>query len=108
MSIWTQRSGGADVADVTGWDVEALDGSVGKIDEATAGAGDWVVVDTGFWIFGKKRVLPESVVDRVDATDHKVYVNRTKAEIKDAPDWDERLAGDEAYRRSVDEYYGHR
>jgi hypothetical protein len=108
MSIWTERSGGAEVSDVSGWDVEALDGSIGKIDEATAEAGNWMVVDTGFWIFGKKRMLPESVIDRVDVANKKVYVNRTKAEIKDAPDWDADRAGDDDYRRSLDDHYGRR
>ena len=59
--IWTFRSGtdlGADVTrgvDVTGCGVEALDGSIGKIDEATYDVGkSYIVVDTGPWIFGKK------------------------------------------------------
>ena len=45
--------------DLTGWDVEAQDGHLGKIDEATYEVGrSYIVVDTGFWIFGKKRMIP--------------------------------------------------
>jgi hypothetical protein len=60
VDVWTYRqSGGAgtqlDVSRVTGYGVEALDGSIGKVDSATrdaVGTGH-VVVDTGPWIFGK-------------------------------------------------------
>jgi hypothetical protein len=46
-------------ADLVGFDVEATDGNIGKIDEATYDVGgSYVVVDTGPWIFGKKVMLP--------------------------------------------------
>ena len=47
------RSGSAQ-ANLVGYDVEAIDGHIGKIDEATTETSrQYVVVDTGFWIFGK-------------------------------------------------------
>jgi hypothetical protein len=46
-----------------------------------------MVVDTGFWIFGKKRMIPAGVVQRVDENDRKVYVGTSKADIKSAPDF---------------------
>ena len=90
-SMWNYRD---DVtlsdAGLTGYDVEASDGSIGKIDESSADAGSgYVVVDTGFWIFGKKRLIPASVIERVDADEGKVYVGMTKDQIKDAPDYEE-------------------
>ena len=54
--------------DLTGFDVEATDGHIGKIDEATMAEGSTcLVVDTGFWIFGKKRMIPAGVVRAIDA-----------------------------------------
>ena len=54
---------------LTGFKVEALDGSIGKIDEATNDVGaSFLVVDTGPWIFGKKVMLPAGVVSGVDPT----------------------------------------
>jgi hypothetical protein len=48
---------------------EASDGGIGKIDEATyAAAARCIVVDTGPWIFGKKRVLHARVIDRSTMT----------------------------------------
>ena len=59
--IWTYREQGASVADVgrpmdlAGYSVEALDGGIGKVDDATYDVGSsYIVVDTGPWIFGKK------------------------------------------------------
>jgi len=75
--------------DVTGYDVEASDGHIGKIDEATYEVGgSYLVVDTGFWIFGKKRMIPARVVERVDSGDEKVYLRISKDDVKDAPDYD--------------------
>ena len=103
--LWTY---GDDVSsdDIVGFDVEATDGRIGKIDEATYDAGSGrIVVDTGFWIFGRKSVLPAGVIDRVDRDDEKVFVARTKDEIKNAPEFDEELGFSEDYRASLGEYY---
>jgi hypothetical protein len=55
--------------DLTGYDVEATDGHIGKIDEATMAEGaTCLVVDTGFWIFGKKRMLPAESCSRSTPT----------------------------------------
>ena len=76
-------------ADVTGFDVQATDGDIGKIDEATdETSASCLVVDTGFWIFGKKRLIPAGVVTSVDTNDRKVFVAMTKDQIKNAPDYD--------------------
>jgi hypothetical protein len=75
--------------DLTGFDVEAIDGHIGKVDEATYDTGSsCLVVDTGFWIFGKKRMIPAGVVERLDPDERKVFVSMTKDQIKDAPDYD--------------------
>ena len=85
-------------------DVEATDGSIGKIDESSVAAGQaYLVVDTGFWIFGKKRLIPAGVVQRLDDAAQKVYVSLSKNEIKGAPDFDERHR---EMRDEYDTYYG--
>ncbi len=93
--------------DLTGYSVEATDGGIGKIDEATNEVGSsYLVVDTGPWIFGKKVMLPAGVVERVDREDEKVYVNRSKDEIKDSPQFDENRYRDDEYRDELGTYYG--
>jgi hypothetical protein len=92
---------------VVGYGVEALDGSIGKIDDATLEAGSGtLIVDTGPWIFGKKVMLPIGVITSVDHDDQKVFVNRTKDDIKNAPEFDDSLIADEAYRNRLGSYYG--
>lgn len=92
--------------DLVGYDVEATDGSIGKIDESTVEADrQHIVVDTGFWIFGKKRMIPAGVIETVDLNDQKVFVNLTKDQIKSAPDYDEVRREEEAYRNEVGSYY---
>jgi hypothetical protein len=108
MDIWSYGAGDDwSSMHLVGYKVEATDGHIGKVDEASndAGAG-YIVVDTGPWIFGKKVLLPAGVVSRVDATDEKVYVDRTKEEIKNAPEFDKDTYKDQTYRDSVGGYYG--
>jgi len=90
--------------DVVGYDVEATDGSIGTIDEASnRAASSYLVVDTGFWIFGKKRMIPAGVITRVDDEEQKVFVAMTKDQIKSAPDFEERDRDD---RERYETYYG--
>ena len=72
--------------------MEAVDGSIGKIDRASFDVGSsFVVVDTGPWIFGRKVMLPAGTIDRVDWNEEKVYVDRTKDQIKDSPEFDDSM-----------------
>jgi hypothetical protein len=113
VDIWTYRESnalGADVSrgvDLTGFGVEAIDGSIGKVDEATYDVGgSYIVVDTGPWIFGKKVMLPAGVIRDVHDDEEKVFVNRTKDQIKNAPEFDDSMIDDEGYRGQLSSYYG--
>ncbi len=73
--------------DLDGFDVEATDGPIGKVEEWSALDGDsFIVVDTGFWIFGKKRVVPARAVKQIDLDGKTVFVDMTKDQVKGAPD----------------------
>jgi hypothetical protein len=105
MWVYSGTGWGA-TKDITGYKVEAVDGSIGKIDRATYETNaSYVVVDTGPWIFGRKVLLPAGVIARIDPKDEKVYVNRTKDQIKDAPEFDENRF-DQRYRDELGTYYG--
>ncbi len=105
-AIWTYSDASTwSDADIVGFDVEATDGSIGKIDESSNVAGSaYIVVDTGFWIFGKKRLVPAGVIDRVDRQNEKVFLRLTKEQVKNAPDFKET----DLSRRDddYDTYYG--
>jgi hypothetical protein len=92
--------------DVTGYEVEALDGEIGKVDESSFDVGSaYLVVDTGRWILGKKVLIPAGLVERVDRDDEKVYVGRTKDEIEGAPEFDKDRYRDAGYREGIGAYY---
>ena len=104
--IWTLSVVTAPNLDLAGFNVEALDGGIGKVDEATYEAGgSFIVVDTGPWIFGKKVMLPAGVIRDIDLDTETVFVNRTKEQIKNAPEFDDSLTRDETYRGQLGSYY---
>lgn len=104
--IYTYRDQSISGLDLIGYSVEATDGSIGKIDDATNDVGgSYIVVDTGPWIFGKHVLLPAGVVDRVDQESETVHVTLTKEEIKNSPEWDEERGVDDSYRAQVGDYY---
>jgi hypothetical protein len=94
-------------ADISGFSVEAIDGSIGKVDEATYDMSrSYIVVDTGPWIFGHKVMLPAGIVRGIDETAEMVFVNRTKEQIKSAPEYDESFSLEDTYRSDLETYYG--
>ncbi|MCT9113754.1 PRC-barrel domain-containing protein [Streptomyces mirabilis] len=93
--------------DLTGWKVEATDGSIGKVDKHSDDVSSaYLVVDTGVWIFGKHVLLPAGTVKTVDLAERKIYVDLTKAQIKDSPEFDkDKHVGDAGYHEQVGGYY---
>ncbi len=111
--VWTYReaSGSGTTidpnVDVRGYEVEATDGSIGKVDGATYDVGNsYLVVDTGPWIFGKKVMLPAGVIRSIDATEERVFVDRTKDQIKHSPEFDDSMLKDKSYLGRLGSYYG--
>ncbi|NJP30873.1 PRC-barrel domain-containing protein [Micromonospora thermarum] len=105
---WRYREdAGVTGADLVGYKVEATDGSIGKVDRASHEVNSsYLVVDTGPWIFGKKVMIPAGTVNHVDHDERKVYVDRSKDQIKAAPEFDETADTDPAYRDKLGGYYG--
>ncbi|MFE7751620.1 PRC-barrel domain-containing protein [Streptomyces sp. NPDC057428] len=94
-------------ADLTGYSVEATDGSIGKVDKHSDEVGSaYLVVDTGVWIFGKDVLLPAGTVKAIDTEHRTVFVDLTKDQIKDSPEFDKhKHAGDPGYHAQIGGYY---
>ena len=93
--------------DLKGFKVEATDGEIGKVDEATYDVGtSFIVVDTGPWIFGRKVLLPAGMIEKIDVDQQRVKVRLSKDQIKNSPELDEvtDFRSDE-YRERVGSYY---
>jgi hypothetical protein len=109
VDLWTFQVVTTPNLDLAGFKVEARDGDIGKVDEATHEAGgSFIVVDTGPWIFGKKLMLPAGVIRDIDLDTETVFVDLTKDEIKEAPEFDEKRYREESYRNQLGDYYGRR
>jgi hypothetical protein len=105
VDVWTFRAPVADI-DLTGFEVEAEDGKIGKVDEATyEKGGSCIVVDTGPWIFGKKVMIPAWAIESVDPEEQVVRVDRVKDEISAAPEFDPSGYADQEYRLRLASYY---
>jgi hypothetical protein len=109
IEMWTFAVATPPNIDLTGFKVEATDGSIGKVDESTHDAGgSFIVVDTGPWIFGKKVMLPAGLISDIDPDTETIFVARTKDEIKNAPEFDEERYREAGYRDEIGGYYGSR
>ncbi len=109
-NIWNYREDLMHDREIVGFDVEAVDGHIGKIDAHSFEADDsHIVVDTGFWIFDKRRLIPAGAVTGVDHENQKVMISLTKDQVKDAPDFDPRTLGrsvrGRGRRADYNEYY---
>jgi hypothetical protein len=108
--IWgyTPASQYAAGTNLTGYKVEASDGHIGKVDEATYDVGAaYIVVNCKPWLIGKHVLLPAGTITRVDVGEETIHVGRTKDQIKNAPEYDPNtLRGDTGYRDTLGTYYG--
>jgi len=109
IEIWTFAVATPPNIDLSGFTVEARDGKIGKVDEATHEAGgSFIVVDTGPWIFGKKVMLPAGTIRDIDPDTETIFVDLTTDAIKNAPEFDEKTYRDQSYRNELGSYYSGR
>ena len=74
--------------DLTGFKVEATDGHVGKVDQATYDVGSaCIVVNCKPWLFGKHVLLPAGLITAIDVHEQTIHVGRSKDQIKGAPEY---------------------
>ncbi|MER7823013.1 MULTISPECIES: PRC-barrel domain-containing protein [unclassified Streptomyces] len=109
-NVWAYRVTVDRITDVdlSGYKVEAADGSIGKVDKHSDEAGSaYLVVDTGPWIFGKEVLLPAGTVTGIDVEEKRIQVGLTKEQVKDAPEFirDQHLESTD-YRQLLGGYYG--
>jgi hypothetical protein len=105
VDIWNFRTDVGDL-ELTDFVVEAADGEIGKVHAATyETGGEALIVDTGPLVFGRMVVLPFGTIERVDSEDQRIYVDRTKDEIKHAPEYDPSGYAQQEYRLALAEYY---
>ncbi len=105
--LWNFRSDvGHERADLTGMTVEAVDGSVGSVKDVISDLdGAYLLVDTGLPLIGSTVLVPAGLVTAIDVDNESLKVDRTKDEIKGAPDFEAGTGKDPAYRDAVARHY---
>lgn len=88
---WMEILEKTDEVDLSGFRVEALDGSAGTIEQmlywSDARMPDYVVIDTGRWLFGHKSVLSIRLVEEIDLENRCLKVPLSKRQIREAPEF---------------------
>jgi hypothetical protein len=84
--IWTFPPAAESVQFLIGYEVQAIDGTVGRIDENSLSAdSSFVVIDTGWWIFGRRRLIPAGLITSISGANGKIYLGMTKRDVRAAP-----------------------
>ncbi|MBD2773992.1 PRC-barrel domain-containing protein [Iningainema tapete] len=91
--------------DIKNFDVYADDDKVGSVTNVLVDENDgrfrYFIIDTGFWILGKKVLLPVGLA-RLNYDDKRLYVlGLTKEQVKNLPEFTENLALDNDYEERV-------
>jgi hypothetical protein len=106
----TARAGARSAgANLIGYQVEAADGPIGSVDEASyeAGAG-YLIVETDSQVNGRKVLLPAGTVQQVDHGARKVYLDCTVEQVRHSPEYDRESLGKPSYRDRVGSYFDDR
>jgi sporulation protein YlmC with PRC-barrel domain len=78
-------------AKVTGYQIEATDGEIGRVEDFIIDDETWevryIVVDTRDWLPGKKVLVAPQWIERVSWEECKIYVNLSRQAIKRGPEY---------------------
>ncbi len=91
--------------DIKGYDVYSEnDEKIGSVYDALldeTGRFRYFVIDTGFWVFGKKVLVPMGRV-QMDYDRHRVYIrNLTKAQVETLPEYNDNMTVDYDYEERL-------
>lgn len=92
--------------DLVGYRVEAIDGHIGEVDSATFDDGSsCLIVDTGFWLSGKRRMVPAGYLGRIDDLARTLHLSCLKATVRTAPDYEVSQHNDPGLRQAVSDAF---
>ena len=97
------------VAEVKGYDIRAIDGEVGHLEDFLIDDEDWsiryLVIDTRNWWFGKHVLISPYAVREVSWPDHEIRLGVDREQVKSSPPWDPVDQIDQAYEKHLHNYY---
>jgi PRC-barrel domain protein len=109
QDVWQFRESmkfAAGSVDLSGYEVVGPDGSIGTIDKVSNDVRvNYVVVDAGDWLGGRQVILPAYTVTRVDPSARKVFIDRTRDDIRDAPEFSPEKRRTASFEDALTGYY---
>jgi hypothetical protein len=96
--------------EVAGYRIRARDGEIGYVQDLIVDDLRWtvqyLVVDTGEWLPGKKVLVAPSWIEEVRWSQQKVHVDLQRQTIKDSPAFDPSAPVNREYEVRLYDYYG--
>jgi hypothetical protein len=96
--------------EVRGYHIQGVDEEIGHVSDFIVDDETWelryLVVDTSNWWLGKKVLIAPRWTDRISWEENKVYLNLSRAAIKDSPEWDSGAAVNREYEVRLYDYFG--
>jgi hypothetical protein len=94
---------------VTGYNIQATDGQVGRLANMLLDDDVWVlrylVVDTHDWLPGKRVLVATDWIDQVDWTHAAIHLDVTKEMVKGSPKYDPTAPVTREYEANLYDYY---
>jgi PRC-barrel domain protein len=92
--------------DLSGYEVVGPDGSIGTIDKVSNDVRvNYIIVDTGDWLSGRQVILPAYTVTRIDPSARKVFIDRSKNDIRQAPEYHANQRRTASFEDALTGYY---
>jgi PRC-barrel domain len=96
-------------SEVTEYYIQATDGDIGHVEDFLIDEDAWairyIIVDTRNWWPGKKVLVSPEWISRVDWREAKVFVDMTREEIKNSPEYDPSTPVEREYETQLYEHY---
>lgn len=97
------------INEVTGYNIHATDDNVGHVDDFFVDEDDWTIrymlVDTSNWLPGRKVLIAPSWIERFSWDEREVYVEMTRQDIENSPEYDPRARLTREYETELHNYY---
>lgn len=94
---------------VSGYDIQAIDGKIGHVDDFIIDAETWeiryLIIDTQNWLPGKKIVLSPQWIESISWDESKVFVNFLCKDIKQSPEYTEESILNRDYETRLYQHY---
>ncbi|NVN91218.1 MAG: PRC-barrel domain containing protein [Desulfuromonadales bacterium] len=95
--------------EVSSYHIQAADGDIGHVDDFIIDDETWairyLVIDTRNWWPGKKVLISPHWIDKISWEASKVFINLTRASIKQSPEYTEELLLTRDYENGLHAHY---